>query len=73
MDYVQEASDSPKHLRVGVNSAMVDHAALVNLLVDKGIITVEDYWHSIVEQMQAEVTRYEQLISSKLGRSIKLK
>lgn len=32
---------TPKHLRVGINSAMADHGALVDLLFKKGILTEE--------------------------------
>jgi len=38
-DNAIEPSDAPKHLRVGINTIMCDHAALVKLLVKKGIIT----------------------------------
>jgi hypothetical protein len=36
-------SVTPKHLRTGINLAMVEHGALVSLLVDKGLITVDEY------------------------------
>ena len=62
-DFAIEASDSPKHLRVGVNSSMVEHAALTMLLVDKGIITMDDYERSLVDLMEREVKRYESDIS----------
>ena len=62
-DNMIEPSDSPKHLRVGVNSAMVEHAALTLLLVDKGIITMDDYERSLVDLMKREVEKYESDIS----------
>ena len=37
-----DKATEPKHLRVGINSAMVEHAALVRLLISKGVITDED-------------------------------
>lgn len=49
---------SSKHLRVGVNVALVDHGALVQLLIEKGIITEEEYGDAIVAGMQREVDRY---------------
>jgi hypothetical protein len=52
-------STSPKHLRVGVNSAMVSHAALVKLLIEKGILTEEEYVKSQADAMEAEVALYE--------------
>jgi len=51
---------SPKHLRVGVNSAMVEHTALVKLLVEKGILTEEEYITSQADAMEAEVALYEE-------------
>ena len=53
-----DATD-PKHLRVGVNSALVSGGALVKLLGDKGIITDEEFWASQADAMEAEVALYE--------------
>jgi hypothetical protein len=58
---------TPKHLRVGVNSAMCDHAALVRLLLEKGIVTEEEYEAAITEEMGREVARYEAWLSEHLG------
>lgn len=52
---------SPKHLRTGVNIAMVDHAALAYLLIGKGIITEEEYKEAIRQAMNDEVARYEEM------------
>lgn len=65
-------SGSPKHLRVGVNSAMVEHGALAKLLVAKGIITEDEYFDALTEGMAAEVVRYEELLSEKLGKKVHL-
>ncbi len=54
---------SPKHLRVGVNSAMCDHAGLVRLLMAKGLFTEEEYMKEIADEMEREKERYEQRIS----------
>lgn len=43
-----------KHLRVGVNNAMSDHGALVDLLVDKGLITRGDYYEKVLEFAERE-------------------
>lgn len=53
-------SVQPKHLRVGINVAMCDHAALVQLLVEKGLITEEEYAKAIADEMEREVERYRQ-------------
>ena len=68
--YEQEhdSSDgSPKQLRVGVNSAMCDHAALVRLLVDAGVITREQYIKAIADEMERERDRYEERINNRYG------
>lgn len=63
----------PKHLRVGVNAAMVDHSALAKLMMDKGIITEEEYYRALVAAMEAERDRYELHLTRTLGISIKLR
>ena len=62
----------PKFLRVGVNTAMSDHAALARLLVEKGVITEDDYMAALADEMEREVTRYEQSLSAALGAKIAL-
>jgi hypothetical protein len=57
----------PKHMRVGVNSALVDSSALAQLLMKKGIIDEQEYYESLVEGMRAEVTRYEKAIEERTG------
>lgn len=53
-----DASDTePKHLRVGVNAVMSDHAALASLLIAKGTITKEEYLKAIADSMEAEQER----------------
>lgn len=53
---------SPVHLRVGVNAAMCDHAALVRLLMAKGLFTIEEYNKYLADEMEAEKKRYEDKI-----------
>lgn len=62
----------PKHLRVGINAAMVDHAGLAQLLMDKGIITEEEYLAAIAVSMEKEKLRYETYLSRLLGNEITL-
>lgn len=57
----------PKHLRVGINAAMCDHAGLVKLLVAKGIITEQEYIDAITGIMNAEVQRYEDKLREHYG------
>jgi len=54
---------TPKHLRVGINLAMVEHGALVALLMEKGIITEEEHWRALIKAMKAEVDQYQKIIS----------
>jgi hypothetical protein len=62
----------PKHLRVGINSALVDSSSLAKLLMAKGIITEQEYYEAITEGMRAEVARYEKALSERMGANIKL-
>lgn len=55
---------SPKHLRVGMNSAMVENGALVQLLIDKGLITADEWWESLAKFMEAEAESYRQMIQT---------
>jgi len=63
------AGTSPKHLRVGINSAMADHSGLVALLIRKGIITESEYLEAIADSMERERDRYQSLLPGniKLG------
>jgi hypothetical protein len=56
-----------KHLRVGVNSAMVDNSALAKLMISKGIITEEEYLKAVADEMELEVRRYEDWIERIIG------
>ena len=60
-----------KHLRVGVNSAMVDSAALAGLLISKGIFTMEEYAKAVADQMEKEA-EYRKRIADRLGRDVTL-
>jgi hypothetical protein len=46
---------SPKHLRVGVASAMVSISAVAALLIHKGIFTEEEYAVVLAKMMEQEV------------------
>lgn len=68
----ERGSCGPKHLRTGVNIALVETGALGRVLVHKGIITEREYWEAMVEAMEAEVARYEAAISQRTGGNVKL-
>lgn len=61
------AETTPKHLRVGVNSAMVEHSALTLLLVDKGVITEAEYYTALADAMEREAKLYEQWVRDHFG------
>lgn len=69
----QVASEcEPKHLRVGINSAMVDTGAMAKLLVAKGVFTEEEYLESLVEFAEREHKMYEEELSVLLQKKITL-
>lgn len=59
----------PKHLRVGVNTALSDHASLARLLISKGIITQDEYEDAILAGMVIEVENYKGRIHNSFGMS----
>lgn len=61
---------TPKHLRVGINAAMSDHAALVSLLVKKGVITEEEYYDALIESMEREVEMYRNKLKELYGSDV---
>ena len=62
----------PKHLRAGVNSALVSNGALVQLLIDKGVFTQDEYMVKLTEFMEREVKNYEEDLWAHFGRPVKL-
>jgi hypothetical protein len=58
---------TPKHLRVGVNSALCDQAAIARLLIAKGIITDLEYVTAIREEMEREAERYKKIVNDHYG------
>jgi hypothetical protein len=60
-------SATPKHLRVGVNLAMSDHAGLVRLLIEKGIFTEEEYLKAITDEANRELDRVEKTVNDEYG------
>lgn len=49
----------PKHLRVGINSSLIDSAALAKLLIDRSVFTEEQYYEALAEAAEAELANYE--------------
>lgn len=62
----------PKHLRVGNNSAHVTDKALAQLLIDKGLMTLEEYKEAVRKAMIDEVDMYERELTRFYGKPITL-
>lgn len=67
------ASNEPKQVRNGIDSAMVSHAALVQLLIKKNIITEMEYIEAMAEAWETEQKRYEEELSKHFGKNIHLR
>jgi hypothetical protein len=61
-----------KHLRVGINSCLINQAALSELLVAKGVFTDDEYLNKMLEKLEQEVRSYEQLLTQQKGVKVKL-
>lgn len=64
---------SPKHLRVGVDSCMVNDAALARLLIKKGLFTAEEYMEEVRLEMNRELDRSEARATELLGTTVTLR
>lgn len=62
----------PKHLRTGLNSAMVETSVLGRLMLEKKLITREEYLRTLADVMEEEAHRYETMLSEITGVVIKL-
>lgn len=69
---IEPGETLPKHLRVGVNAAMVGNAALVRVLIAKGVITEEEYFTELAAGMEAEKKLYEQFLSEYFEKPVTL-
>jgi len=67
VNQLDPAQSNAKHVRVGVNCALVSHAALVRVLMAKGVITDLEYWTAIVEGMRDEVDNYSARLKELTG------
>ena len=64
--------EDTKHLRTGLNANMCEMTAVIKLLIDKGIITREEYFDYSIDILEREVARYEQILIEQSGSRIKL-
>ena len=63
---------NPKHLRVGINSAMLESNAIGELLIKKGLITEEEYMIAITEAAEKEADRYQEHLTDITGANVTL-
>jgi hypothetical protein len=54
----------PKHLRVGINSALCELGAIASLLIDQGVIEENTYWERVISMIEEEVGRYEERLNA---------
>lgn len=66
MNY-EPGETTPKHLRVGVNSTMVETGALATIFMAKGVFTEEEYYQVLIQSMQSEVNMYKEFLRQRLG------
>jgi hypothetical protein len=64
---------APQPLQVQINAGKCDITALVTLLIEKGVITEEEYGKAVTVQMNIEADGYEERLSERYGRTIKLR
>lgn len=63
---------SPKHMRTGIDMSKADQAGLAKLLIAKGVITEVEYHEAMADGAEEERKRYEEYLSKKLRKEIKL-
>jgi hypothetical protein len=56
-----------KHLRVGINSCLVDSSAVAQLLMKKGVFTEAEYLKAIADAAEVEQDRVTKLMREATG------
>jgi len=72
MELGGDQTTTPKHLRVGINSALVDCSAVAGLLIRKGLFTEEEYLEALADAAERERDSYEAELSVRLGKPVTL-
>lgn len=57
----------PKHLRVGINAAMVTDLAVARLLLAKGVFTLDEYEAALADAAEAEAADYTAKVRKQFG------
>ena len=63
---------SQKMLRTGVNMAMIETGAIVRILIEKDVFTLEEYQAHLARMMEEEIARYEADLSQRMGVKVSL-
>jgi len=63
---------NPKHLRVGINSAMVETSVLFKIMLKRGLITEIEFYEILCETMEEEAKGYQSWIEVHIGKQVKL-
>ncbi len=71
--HLRPDASQPKHLRVGIYTAKAEHYGLARLLMEKGVITVEEYEAAILRSLEEEKERYEQDLTELMGGKTRIK
>lgn len=69
---IDAAEGDIKHIRVGINSALCSIATLTYILMEKNIITEEEYFTKLLELTRNDVKDYEGKLSEHYGSNITL-
>lgn len=56
-----------KHLRVGVDSALIQSSALARLLIEKDLITEEEFWDSTLIVLAEDLTKNRERFAKEMG------
>jgi hypothetical protein len=67
-----DLSKALKHIRTGLCCIMAESAALSKLLMDKGIISADEYQSYQLNGLRGEVERLEATLSAHYGKPIRL-
>ena len=57
----------PKHLRVGIDMSKADMAGLAELLIAKGVFTLEEYIAAITKSARDEAMRHRDALAAEIG------
>jgi hypothetical protein len=75
IEYLKEYNPNlvnTKHLRTGIDLSKCEESALVRLLIEKGVITADEYFTKVNEVLKEEVKRSEKQLKDIIGTDITL-